>query len=212
MPARVRRPAAKAEAKTEARLPESRDPSTRVPAGPALALLELDSIARGYVVADALLKRAPARIVFAEATTPGKYLVLFTGEVADVEESLRAGTEAAGATLIDTLYLPYAHERLLEGIGGLFVQLAGESLAIVETQTVASTLKAADAALKRAEVTLTHLHLARGVGGKGWFRLEGELHMVEAAIEAITDAVQAPLLIATELIQRPHAELRGRVI
>ena len=44
--------------------------------GPALALLELDSIARGYVVADAVVKRAPVTLSLAEAVTPGKYLLL----------------------------------------------------------------------------------------------------------------------------------------
>lgn len=83
-------------------------------------------------------------------------------------------------------------------------------MGIVELHTVAATLKAADVALKAAEVRLTHFQVARGIGGKGWFRLAGAQHDVEAALEAA--AVQAPLLVTTELIQRPHADLRGRVL
>lgn len=180
----------------------------KAPRGPALALLEIDSIARGFVVADALLKRAQVEIVLSEPTTPGKFLLLFTGEVAEVEESLAAGTDVAAASLIDTLYLPYAHEGLLRGLGDVFSPDAGESIGIVETQTAASALQAADVALKRAEVQLTHLHLAREIGGKGWFTLGGDLHMVEAALEAVGGAVDRPLLLATELIRRPHPELR----
>lgn len=184
--------------------------AARAPRGPALALLELESIARGFVVADALLKRAEVEIVLAEPTSPGKFLLLFTGEVAEVEESLRAGAEAAGATLIDTLHLTYAHPALLRGLREEFAPDDGESLGVVETQTAASVLRAADLALKRAEVKLTHLHLSRGIGGKGWFTLTGELHMVEAALEAVQGELQPPLLYATELVQRPHPHLLRR--
>ncbi len=179
----------------------------RSPRGPALALLECESIARGFVVADSLLKRAAVEIVLAEPTSPGKFLLLFTGEVAEVEESLAAGTEVAGAGLLDTLYLPYAHPQLMAGLGEQFAPEDGESLAIVETQTAASALRGLDVALKKADVQLTHLHLAREVGGKGWFTLSGDLHMVEAAVEAIGAALPSPLLLATELIRRPHPEL-----
>jgi microcompartment protein CcmL/EutN len=187
--------------------------SKRVPKGPALALLELDSIARGFIVADALLKRAQVDIVVAEPVTPGKYLLLFTGEVADVEESMKAGEERAANTVIDTLYLPGAHRRVLDALGEVYRKGDGrESFGVIETQTAASAIKAADVAMKRADVVLTHLHLAKGVGGKGWFTLSGDLHMIEAALDAVQATVTAPLLLATELIQSPHPELRGRVI
>jgi microcompartment protein CcmL/EutN len=181
-------------------------------AGPAIALLELESIAKGIVAADALVKRALVKIAFAAPTTPGKYLLLFSGGVAEVEESLAAGVEAAGATVLDTLFLTQAHGSLLAALEGRFTGALGESVGIVETHTVASALLTADAALKRAEVGLTAMQLARGIGGKGYFVLTGELHMVEAALEGAAAAVDASLLVAVELIQKPHAELKGTVL
>src|SRR4051812_50175521 len=59
--------------------------------GEALALLEVSSLARGVVTADAVAKRAPVELLLCEPTTPGKYLVLFAGGVAEVDESLAAG-------------------------------------------------------------------------------------------------------------------------
>lgn len=177
--------------------------------GPALAVIELDSIARGFVVADALLKRARVRVAMAEAVTPGKFLLLFGGEVAEVEESFRAGLEVGGTAVLDKLYLPQAAAPLVAGLGGRFHGALEESLGFVETHTVASALLAADAALKRAEVFLTRLHLARGIGGKGYFGLAGDLHMLEAALEAAAGSIDASLLVTTEIIQRPHPELRG---
>lgn len=189
----------------------ARSPQSQVK-GPAVALLETESIARGFVVADALVKRATVKIAIAEAVTPGKFLLLFYGELAEVEEAFKAGVETAGASLLDKLLLPFAAKGLVYALNGTLDAQQGESLGIVETQTVSAAVLAADVALKRAEVFLTRLHLARGIGGKGYFTLSGDLNMVEAALEAVGRAVEAPLLLATELIQRPAAELKGTVL
>jgi guanylate kinase len=61
---------------------------------PALALLELDSIAVGIEAGDAMAKRAPIDVIRAGTVHPGKYLVLVGGAVADVEEALAAGRPA----------------------------------------------------------------------------------------------------------------------
>jgi microcompartment protein CcmL/EutN len=71
--------------------------------GPAIALVELESIARGYVVADAMVKKAPVHLRMTEAITPGKFLVLVDGEVADVECAFGEGVAVAGSGLIDKL-------------------------------------------------------------------------------------------------------------
>jgi len=102
--------------------------------GPALALLELDSIARGYVVADAVVKRAGVTLSMAEAVTPGKYLLLFSGEVAEVQEAFQAGVETAGRTLLDKLLLPMAAEGLVDALQGRFPGVFGESVGIMCTQ------------------------------------------------------------------------------
>ena len=84
--------------------------------GPAIALLELESIARGYRVADAVLKRADVHIALAEAVSPGKFLLLFDGGVAEVEESLTAGKEAAGSLLVGELFLTGVHDALIAAL------------------------------------------------------------------------------------------------
>lgn len=181
--------------------------------GPALGLFELESLARGPVVADALVKRAAVRLVIAEAVSPGKYLLVFSGPVAEADEAFQAGLTAAGPRLLDSLFLPHLAEGVAEALDGrLKVVAADDAVGLVELQTVAATLRAADAALKRATVSLTALHLAKGIGGKGWFSVTGQQHDVEAALEGAAAAVEPHLLIATELIERPHPELRGRVV
>lgn len=181
--------------------------------GPALGLFELESLARGVVVADTLVKHAEVRIAIAEPVTPGKYLLVFSGPVAEVDESFRRGQEAAGRSLIDQLMLPQVSLELVRGLEGAFVaSIDGDSLGMVETHTVASTLLAADTALKRAQVTLTHLQLAKGIGGKGWFTVSGAQHDVESALEQAAAAISATLLVTTELIARPHSDVRSLVL
>ena len=180
---------------------------------PALALLEIASLARGVVVADAVAKRAQVQLLFCEAVSPGKYLILFAGGVAEVEEALGAGAQAAGDALVDRLFLPQAHGQLLpairQGPRGFPHGAAEETAGVVELHSVAAALRSADAACKAAEVRLQLLHLARGIGGKAWFILRGQLESVDAAVLAATEAAGEGLLAGAEVIARPHGDLRG---
>ncbi len=175
---------------------------------PALGLLELESLARGVVVADALVKKARVRVVIGEAITPGKYLLVFLGDVAEVDEAFVEGVAVAGPKIIDRLMIPALSPQVLDGLLGRVAQARPtDALGLLETQTVASAILAADTAVKRAEVRLTHMQLARSIGGKGWFTLAGDQADVEAALEGGAAAIDPGLLVATEIIQRPHAEL-----
>jgi microcompartment protein CcmL/EutN len=181
---------------------------------PALALIEVSSIARGHLVADAMVKRAPVELLRCEPVSPGKLLVLVAGEVASVDEAYRAGLDAAGDAKLDALFLPQAHDQLPGAVRG--EARAGDhagvgSLGIIETTTVAATILAADAAAKAAVVRLIEMQLARGIGGKAYFVLTGPLAEVEAAVEAGLGAVDAALVCGTEIIAAPHGDLVGRL-
>ncbi len=182
------------------------------PYGPALGFIELGSIARGIVVCDAMVKKAPVRILRAEAVSPGKYVVFFDGGEAEVDEAFRAGLEAARDSLIDKLMLPQPHEALWQGLAGTLQKPELDSLAVVETHSVAATLASSDAALKSADVKLMQWQLAKGIGGKGWFALTGPLEQIEAAVEAATRALGDGLLVGVEIVPRPHDELNGPVL
>ena len=62
-----------------------------------IGFLELNSIARGIEAADIVLKTAEVELLFAQAGCPGKYEILFTGEVAAVQASIEAGAAVGGA-------------------------------------------------------------------------------------------------------------------
>ena len=146
------------------------------PIAPALALLELASIAVGIEAGDAMVKRAPVDVVHAGTVHPGKYLVLVAGAVADVEEALRAGHEA----------------QVVAALRGLRRAGTGDALGIVETATVAASIEAADAGVKGARVELLELHLADGIGGKGYLLFDGSVSDVEAAVAAAVERISDP--------------------
>jgi microcompartment protein CcmL/EutN len=179
---------------------------------PALALIEVESIARGIVVADAVVKKARVRILMASPVTPGKYLLLFAGEVAEVEESFGAGKAAAEGLLLDAMYLPLAHPELVPAIRGYLKNKPSGAVGIVETQTVASALLSADKALKAANVHLIQSVFAKGIGGKSYYVLSGPLEDVQAGLEAAGASVAPSLLLNTELIAQPGPEMFGVVL
>ena len=76
---------------------------------PALALIEFDSIATGIQAGDAMVKKAPIARIVAGTVQPGHYLVLISGEVADVDESLKAGRDLGGVSVVDSVFLPHVH-------------------------------------------------------------------------------------------------------
>lgn len=181
---------------------------------PALALIEVASIARGHRVADAMVKRAPVELLRVEPVSPGKLLVLIAGDVASVDEAYRAGLEVAAEAKVDALFLSLVHEQLPGAVRGearAGARAGVEALGIVETTTVAATILAADAAAKAAVVRLIEMQLARGIGGKAYFVLTGALAEIEAAVEAGLGAVAAGLVCGTEIIAAPHDDLVARL-
>ena len=107
---------------------------------PALALIEVSSIARGMVVTDACVKKAEVKLLASKPISPGRYITLFWGDVADVEEAYREGLEVAGEALDDQLFLPGVHESLLEAVLAVSQLPAVDALGITETFTVGATL------------------------------------------------------------------------
>ncbi len=181
------------------------------PDRPAIALLELDSIARALRTGDAMVKRALVEVAIAEPVSPGKYLILVTGTEAEVEESWQAGRADAGDHLVDSLYLPGVHKDAIAAVHGTTHSPESDlSLGVLETKTVSAAIVACDAALKTAPVTVLAMRLGKGIGGKGVFTLCGEQWDVEAALEAaLTSIEDRRAVVAHELIPRPDPLFRG---
>ncbi len=197
----------------------ARDPNdlpARDPLQPAIALLEFDSIAVGIEAGDAMAKRAPIDVLRTGTIHPGRYLVLVGGAVGDVEEAFAAGRDAGGPCLLDTVFLPNVHDQVVAALRGERLVGTGEALGIIETETVASVICAADAGVKGARVRLLDMRLGDGIGGKGYLLFDGAVSEVEAAVaiacERVTDVAAGALpgtrMPTWRVIAQLHGEMR----
>ncbi len=180
---------------------------------PALALLEFSSIAVGIHAADAMVKKAPISRLASGTVQPGKYLVLIAGQVAEVQESLEAGLEVGATGLLDKVFLPGVHPDVVSAIAGGNAAGEGEALGVIETWHAASTIHAADAGVKGADVVLRTIRLADGLGGKGYCLFQGIVSEVEAAVEIGVGALADPSqLVQQVVIPQLHEELVANLV
>lgn len=179
----------------------------------ALALLELDSIARGYRVLDAMVKESPISVVNANLVEPGKYLLLFGGGVAEVEAAWRVGVDIAADAVVDKVFLPGVHPRIWTALAGEVLRRAVDTVGVVEGASVAGVIEAADRSLKDADVALLGLRIAPALGGKGYYVVDGQQFDVEAALEAGSTVLNGRgTLVRVERIARPHPDFLAHLL
>ncbi|MES2639766.1 MAG: BMC domain-containing protein [Myxococcota bacterium] len=179
----------------------------------ALALLEIDSIARGYRVLDAMVKESPITVVAANLVEPGKYLILFGGGVAEVDAAYKIGLDVAADTVVDRVFLPGVHPRIWTALAGVRISQDIDTIGIIESSSVAGVIEAADRSLKEAHVALLGLRVAPGLGGKGFYVVDGQQYDVEAAIEAGTAVLEGRgRLVRAERIARPHPDFLAHLL
>jgi microcompartment protein CcmL/EutN len=150
---------------------------------PAIALIELSSIAAGALAADRMVKRSPVELLHAGTMQPGKFLILVGGGTAEVEESYREGIQVSESAVLDEVFLPQVHPRVVEAIEGDRAFSAYESMVVLETSTIAAIVRATDAAAKGATVEVAEMRIGSGLGGRGLAILTGERTDIEAAAE-----------------------------
>ncbi|MCA9056414.1 MAG: BMC domain-containing protein, partial [Planctomycetaceae bacterium] len=142
--------------------------------GNAIGIVETSSIARGFKIADTVLKTANVRMVVNRTICPGKYMVLFGGEIDDVSAAVEAGLVAGAHTVVDHFMIANLHPSVFPAISGVSHLPELQSLGVIEAFSVSSVIEAADAAVKATPVQLINLNLAMAIGGKGWVSMTGD--------------------------------------
>ena len=133
---------------------------------------------------------------------------MFGGGVAEVTECHSLVAEVYAEQVLSEMFLPMVHTDLLDGLRGVEYREEPDTLGVVEGTDVASTLKAADRALKNADVRLCGIRLAIGLGGRAYFVVCGLQHDIEASIAAARSVLEPVGRVhRTEVIPRPHAEM-----
>lgn len=178
----------------------------------SIGLVETNSIPAGIEAGDAMLKAADVSLVFAQAVCAGKYIVLISGQVAAVRAAVSAGAEIAGITLINEMSIANVSEQVLAAISCCSEVSDPESLGIIETFSVATAVLCADMAVKSANVELIEVRLGRGLGGKSFVLLTGDVAAVRYAVEnAVEEYKQDGTLARTAVIPSPHPDILDAV-
>ena len=174
----------------------------------AVGIIELKSIAKGVEACDSALKSAGIRLVSSHATCPGKYEIIVTGGIADVTAALDVVRARFGSVIIDCSTMGRIDPAVITALFGTQDTKREGSVGVIETFSGATAIKAADIAVKTANVALYDLRISRGMGGKGIVIMPGDVGDVSAAVEAgAKHAADQGLLGNTTVIPAPHKEL-----
>ncbi len=174
----------------------------------AVGIIELKSIAKGVEATDTALKSAGIRLVSAHPACPGKYEIIFTGNIASVTASSEAVTQRFGTYIIDSALMGRIDPQVIEALFGTQSGEKKGALGVIETFSAASAIKVADVAVKTSRVAIYDLRVSRGMGGKGVVMVTGEVGDVTAAVEAGASYAQSiGQLNATSVIAAPHTEV-----
>jgi len=179
----------------------------------SIGLIELTSIASGFLVCDAMLKAADVSVLLSRSICSGKYMVMVRGDVAAVQASVSAGISGARFSVIDSFVIPNLHDSVFPAISGATKVEALDALGIVESFSVAALIEGADAAVKAANVILIEIRLAMALGGKAFVTLTGGVAAVQSAVDAAAEVVgQKGMLVNKVVIPHPRLELLNEVI
>ncbi len=174
----------------------------------AIGALELRSIARAIEASDAMMKAAEVQLLQSSPVCSGKHVIIIGGAIADVEMAMNAGRDVGKDLIIDELVIPNVHEDIFPALMAATELDKAEAIGIIETLTCAACILAADKAAKTGRVNLIEIRIARGLGGKAFVTLAGEVSAVRAGVEAgAASAASAGLLLQSVVIPSIHPRI-----
>jgi microcompartment protein CcmL/EutN len=176
---------------------------------PALAIVEFSDIPVGMFATDAMLKKAPIAFIKCGTISRGRYLTLIGGTTASVDEALAEGIAQGGDGVLDRIMLADVHPRVYDAIVGLRRTTGLGALAVLETDTVASNVRAAEVAIKATDVEVIEIRLAdTGLSGKGVSLYRGDLHQIQEAMDvALRFLDQVGVPARHRIVASPHESL-----
>ena len=174
----------------------------------AIGMIEFKTIATGITAADAMVKTADVELVEAQAVCPGKYITLIEGELSAVKAAVEAAVKNHPDKVIDKFVLGNPHESIFPAIYGANEVTNPKALGILETYSAASIIRAADMAAKTSMVELIEMRIAKGMCGKSYMYLTGEVAAVSAAIErAKAEVMDSAMFLDSTVIASPDEKL-----
>ncbi len=174
----------------------------------ALGILELKSIVKGIETADVATKAGNVRLALAAPICPGKYIVIFSGEVGSVKAAFQSAQKNAGVFLVASHMLTSVHADVIPALTATTYPESVKSIGGIETMSAAASIWIGDHIRKSAAVQLLEIRIARGLGGKGFVLFSGDIAAVNTAIRAARDKFgEAGEILADMAIATPSDEV-----
>ena len=181
--------------------------------GKAIAMVEFMTVASGVTAADLMAKTSEIEIMDASVVCPGKYIILICGDLSAVKAAVEAASAFRPEKVVDSFVLGNPHESIFPAIYGATEIGNPKALGIVETYSAASIIAAADAAAKTAVVQLIEIRIAKGMCGKSYMFLTGDVSAVTAAVEkAKADIGERGMLLDSSIIANPDKKTWDHIL
>lgn len=180
--------------------------------GLSIGLLELKSIPVGVQAADEMLKAADIDLLVANPICPGKYVIIISGQVGAVKSAMKVGEHCANVSMIGSHIINNVHDSVVPALVGTADMNNIVSLGMLETMSALTVVRAADIAAKASNVRLLEVRVARGLGGKGYLMLTGEISSVKSALNScVNDLCDVGDITSTCVIASPHKKLIEKI-
>lgn len=179
----------------------------------AIGMVEYKTVSSGMRVADRMVKTAEVELLQADTVCPGKFIVLISGDLSAVRAAVDSAAALDSEQLIDSFVLGNPHDSIFSALYGATDVGEPNALGVLETFSAAAAIVAADTAAKTAMVDLIELRLARGMCGKSYMLITGEIAAVEAAInKAKKDAGDDGMFLDSSVIPNPDRKLWQNIL
>ena len=157
----------------------------------ALAMVEYLTVSTGITAADSMVKTANVELIEAHVVCPGKYIALIQGELSAVTAAVLGNPD----------------ESIFPAIYGSTDVKNPSALGVFETYSAASIIVAADIASKTADVELVELRIAKGMCGKSYMLVTGEVSAVQASIDTVKERLkESSMYLDSSVIANPDKE------
>lgn len=174
----------------------------------AIGMIEFKTVAAGITAADQMVKTAQVELLEAQTVCPGKYIALIAGDLSAVKAAVERAEMTRPDELIDSFVLGNPDDSIFPAIYGSSQIDGVNALGILETYDAASIIVAADIAAKTAIVKLIELRIAKGMCGKSYMLITGEVAACEAAIAKAKAAVgEKGMYLDSSVIAHPDAQI-----
>ena len=174
----------------------------------AIGMIEFKTVSAGITAADQMVKTADVELLEAQTVCPGKYIALIAGDLSAVKAAVERAESTRADELIDSFVLGNPDESIFPAIYGSSQIDGVNALGILETYDAASIIVAADIAAKTAIVKLIELRIAKGMCGKSYMLITGEVAACEAAIAKAKASVgEKGMFLDSSVIAHPDPQI-----